>query len=76
MEYYLLTTVMRSTWLTTIYYGWNFEEDAYIPSQDSTQDSTIFRFPVIFTSCKSHDYLEEGFVAIMEGKLELGLGLG
>ena len=35
------------------------EEDAYIPSQnpsqDSTLDSTIFRFPAIFTSCKSHD---------------------
>ena len=35
------------------------EEDAYIPSQnssqDSTQDSTIFRFLAIFTSCKSYD---------------------
>ena len=29
-------------------------------SQDS-QDSTIFRFPAIFTSCKSHDHKEEGF---------------
>ena len=33
---------------------------AYTPSQDSSQDSTpdltIFRFPAIFTSCKSHDH--------------------
>ena len=37
------------------------KEDAYIPSQESTQDSTIFRFPAIFTSCKSHDhYLKPG----------------
>ena len=32
------------------------EEDAYIPSQNSTQESTIFRFPDIFTSCKSLDH--------------------
>ena len=39
-------------------------EDANIPSRDSSQDScqdstrgsTIFRFPAIFTSCKSHDH--------------------
>ena len=37
-------------------YNANFNEDAHIPSQDSSQDSTIFRFPAIFTSCKSRDY--------------------
>ena len=31
-------------------------EDAYIPSPDSTQNSTVFRFPAIFTPCKSHDH--------------------
>ena len=35
------------------------EEDAYIPSQNSsqdlTQDSIIFRFPAFLTSCKSQD---------------------
>ena len=39
-------------------------EDANIPSRDSSQDSsqdstrgsTIFRFPAILTSCKSHDH--------------------
>ena len=47
-----------------------------MPSQDLTQDSTIFRFPVIFTSCESHDHQKRVFMAIMEGKLALGLGLG
>ena len=48
--------------------GEGCDEDAYIPSQDSsqdfgqyssqdsTQDSTIFRFSAIFTSHKSHDH--------------------
>ena len=44
--------------------GHKLAEDANIPSRDSSQDScqdstrgsTIFRFPAIFTSCKSHDH--------------------
>ena len=51
----------------------------YIPSQDFelglgqdwTQDSTIFRFPAIFTSCKSHE--GQGRVRV---RVKLGLGLG
>ena len=46
-------------------------EDAYIPSQDWT----IFHFPAIFTSTILHDFNKKRvFVAIMEAKLELGLG--
>ena len=29
---------------------------ARISSQDSTQESTVFRFPAIFTSCKSREH--------------------
>ena len=35
-----------------------------------------FRFCAIFTSCKSQTIKRRVFVAITEGKLELGLGLG
>ena len=31
-------------------------ENAYIPSQDSSQDSTILLFHAIYTSYKSHDH--------------------
>ena len=31
-------------------------EDAYIPSPNSTQNSTVFRFPAIFTPCNFHDH--------------------
>ena len=52
-----------------------FWEDAYIPSQDSTQDSTFFRFPAIWRPASPMTINSRVFVAIMEGKLELGLGL-
>ena len=41
--------------LETLCSGTSGEEDAYTPSQDSSQDSsqdwTIFHFPAIFSSC-------------------------
>ena len=31
-------------------------EDAYILSPNSTQNSTVFRFPAIFMPCNFHDH--------------------
>ena len=52
------------------------EKDAYIPSQDSTQDSMIFAFPPFSRPASPMTIKRRVFVAIMEGKLELGLGEG
>ena len=37
-------------------------------AKETSQDSTIFRFPAIFHSCESHDLSEETVVVIMESK--------
>ena len=58
------------------------KEDAYIPSQDSTQHSTIFCLLAICTSFKSHDLQEEGFrgnygkKVRVRVRVRLGFGLG
>ena len=46
--------------------------DAYIPSQDST----TFAFPPFSPPTSPMTIKKRVFVAIMEGKLKLGLGLG
>ena len=53
-------------------------EDAYIPSQGSTQDSTVFAFPPLSPPTSYITINRRVCRATREGKLELGswLGLG